>query len=415
MFRYHQPDKTCTGFHRRQKADNDESSADNRSVYNGLFILLLAVAFIFSSYSASFGSVTEKKQQLKAARVKLRGVRKNISLANQQEKDLSRQLSRTHWQLNKLKQDIGSINSGIRRSCGEIRKFRVELAAMRKKYNASQAVLQKRLKEIYLTEDVRMLNVLSGSSNLSEFTTQTDYLGRVVESDQKLINSVRMQQEAIRFKQRQLSDKYNKLLSWRGQLKLKKNSLEAIEGQRKQLLKDVEKKRDRYIQEKWDLEDHTHELETQIQDTIRNYYSGGSGSSGGGPRRSGSGNMAWPSSAPLTSDYGWRIHPVLGYSRFHTGIDLGACYGSTIKSTDSGTVIYSGWCGGYGNTVMIDHGRGVSTLYAHCSQIFVSNGQGVSKGQSVAAVGSTGMSTGPHLHFEVRVNGVPVSPWGYLK
>jgi murein DD-endopeptidase MepM/ murein hydrolase activator NlpD len=377
-------------------------------------MFILSMAFCFSVFSDSNASVKEKKMKLKSARAKLRGVRKNISIANQRERDLSRQLSRTHSQISKLNQDIGSLNSGIKKSCGEIKKFRNELVVLRKNYDASQAVLQKRLKEIYLTEDVRMLNVLSGSSNLSEFATQSDYLGRVVESDQKLINSVRMQQEAIRFKQRQINDKYKRMLSYRGELKNKRQSLEVIEGTREKLLRDVEKKRDSYIQEKWDLEDHTHELETQIQDTIRNYYGSSSGSSGG-PRRSGSGNMSWPSSAPLTSDYGWRIHPVLGYSRFHTGIDIGAGYGSPIKATDSGTVIYSGWCGGYGNTVMIDHGRGVSTLYAHCSSIYVSNGQGVSKGHTVAAVGSTGMSTGPHLHFEVRVNGVPVSPWGYLR
>ncbi len=125
--------------------------------------------------------------------------------------------------------------------------------------------------------------------------------------------------------------------------------------------------------------------------------------------------MVWPTGGPITSDYGWRIHPVLGYRRMHTGIDIGAGYGRAIKATDSGNVIHSGWCGGYGYTVIIDHGKGISTLYAHCSKIYVRRGQAVFKGSTVAAVGSTGMSTGPHLHFEVRVNGVPVSPWGYIR
>ena len=128
----------------------------------------------------------------------------------------------------------------------------------------------------------------------------------------------------------------------------------------------------------------------------------------------GTGQLMFPSEAEMTSDFGWRIHPLLGSLRFHSGIDFGASYGSTIRAADSGTVILAGWYGGYGNAVVIDHGGGISTLYGHTSKLYVSEGQSVQIGDAIAAVGSTGLSTGPHLHFEVRKDGEPVDPIAYL-
>ena len=128
----------------------------------------------------------------------------------------------------------------------------------------------------------------------------------------------------------------------------------------------------------------------------------------------GRGEMVAPSGGPITSGFGWRRHPILKRSRFHNGIDFGARYGSTIRAAHGGRVIMAKWFGGYGNTVIVDRGDGISTLYGHASEIYVSNGQRVTAGQAIAAIGSTGLSTGPHLHFEVRVNGKPVNPRPYL-
>ncbi|MGC1307261.1 MAG: peptidoglycan DD-metalloendopeptidase family protein [Phormidesmis sp.] len=127
-----------------------------------------------------------------------------------------------------------------------------------------------------------------------------------------------------------------------------------------------------------------------------------------------SGKMVMPSLGPITSQFGNRFHPVLGYSRFHAGTDFGAEQGSPILAAETGVVIFSGWYGGYGNAVILDHGGGLTTLYAHASRLNVSEGSTVRKGDVVAAVGTTGLSTGPHLHFEVRRNGEPIDPMGFL-
>ena len=128
----------------------------------------------------------------------------------------------------------------------------------------------------------------------------------------------------------------------------------------------------------------------------------------------GSGELAFPVFAPRTSGFGWRIHPILGRGRFHSGLDFGAPHGSTIRAAHGGRVIVAGWFGGYGKTVTIDRGDGLSTLYGHASELYVSEGDVVAAGQAIAAVGSTGLSTGPHLHFEVRRNGNPVDPSSFL-
>lgn len=128
----------------------------------------------------------------------------------------------------------------------------------------------------------------------------------------------------------------------------------------------------------------------------------------------GSGILAWPVNGSVTSGFGYRIHPIFHVRKMHTGIDLSAGMGTSIRAASGGTVVSAGWRGGYGKCVVISHGGGLATLYAHQSEILVTEGQSVKRGEVIGKVGSTGYSTGPHLHFEVRVNGSPVDPMGYL-
>jgi murein DD-endopeptidase MepM/ murein hydrolase activator NlpD len=125
------------------------------------------------------------------------------------------------------------------------------------------------------------------------------------------------------------------------------------------------------------------------------------------------GGLMWPTSGPITSSYGWRVHPIFGTRRLHAGIDIGAPSGQSVRAAAGGVVSFSGWMGGYGNIVLVDHGR-VTTAYAHLSSRSVGVGQSVSRGRTIGRVGSTGNSTGPHLHFETRVNGSPVNPMNYF-
>ncbi len=128
----------------------------------------------------------------------------------------------------------------------------------------------------------------------------------------------------------------------------------------------------------------------------------------------GTGRFIAPVSGWVSSPYGWRTHPIFKRRIFHTGIDIASGYGVPIRAADSGEVIFRGWWGGYGNAIIIDHGTSISTVYAHLSRIVVNKNIKVSKGTIIGYVGSTGFSTGPHLHFEVRVKGKPVNPRLYI-
>lgn len=145
------------------------------------------------------------------------------------------------------------------------------------------------------------------------------------------------------------------------------------------------------------------------QDKLESLIAERQTSSGSAP-----GILLRPVPGRISSGFGYRLHPILGTQRLHTGVDMSGGYGTTIVAAGSGTVIHAGWFGGYGNAVIIDHGGGMATLYAHQSSVAVSRGQSVSAGQIIGYIGSTGLSTGPHLHFEVRLGGTPVDPVPYF-
>lgn len=147
---------------------------------------------------------------------------------------------------------------------------------------------------------------------------------------------------------------------------------------------------------------------------IQNLLASTGSSSSGGVYPTGGGQLAWPAAGVVTSPYGYRIHPIFGDRRFHSGMDIGAPYGSPVVAADDGTVVFAGAMSGYGNVVVIDHGGGLSTAYNHLAVSNVGTGQTVSRGAQVASVGCSGYCTGPHLHFEVRVNGAAVDPMPYL-
>ncbi len=138
-----------------------------------------------------------------------------------------------------------------------------------------------------------------------------------------------------------------------------------------------------------------------------------SGGFSGGYSGKWSGHFLKPVPGGIGSGFGMRYHPILHYFRMHTGVDLHASYGEPVHAADKGLVVFADWRGGYGRCVIIDHGSGYATVYAHMSSFDVSSGQTVSRGQVIGRVGSTGLSTGPHLHFEVRINGTPVNPLNY--
>jgi murein DD-endopeptidase MepM/ murein hydrolase activator NlpD len=276
--------------------------------------------------------------------------------------------------------------------------------------------LNRRLVDIYESEQTSTLDVFLGASNVQDALDQVAFMTDIGVQDRRIateVSEAKAQVKAARAKTKKLRanvQSETKVISARTeQTRFVRNELlgarDQIATTKRQKLTDLSKltAEERAAAEEIDsLQASSAALTARIQAAQANR---GSGSPSSTPSAAG---LIWPASGPVTSPFGWR------WGRMHEGIDIGASYGSPIRAAAPGTVIYCGWESGYGNLVVIDHGGNLATAYGHQSAIAVTCGQQVSQGQVIGYVGSTGHSTGPHLHFEVRVNGAPVDPLGYL-
>ena len=269
-------------------------------------------------------------------------------------------------------------------------------------------LLKKRVRDIYINGQISYLDVLFGAKDMQDFLTRMDLLKRVIKYDYDLVKTVMDEMKEIESAQKEL-DKDQEELEPQVQDAEDKKDVMLLKKRKQQKLIDKMKNDKATLDRQYDeLMAASKEITKMIQQRQGGYaYDSGSYSGGNG-------SMSWPISGPITSPFGWRVHPITGTQKFHSGVDIGADYGVPIHAAQSGTVEYAGWVSGYGNTVIINHGGGITTLYGHNQSLAVSAGQSVSQGQVISYCGSTGNSTGPHCHFEVRQNGEPVSPYSYL-
>lgn len=248
--------------------------------------------------------------------------------------------------------------------------------------------------------------VLLESDSIGAFLQRRYYLKKLYESDRTRLSNLTQQATQLKQQQEQIEEQKNGIALLRQRQLLQKSGLEQKSKQQEVLIQRLKDNRAALEASQIQLQRDSENLTQLIQELIAK-RSANAGFSGGGPLRV-------PVAAPISSPFGWRVHPVLGTERFHSGIDFAVDYDTSIGAAAGGVVIYADWYGGYGNAVILDHGDGITTLYAHNNELTVSPGQTVQPGQVVSLSGSTGLSTGPHLHFEVRQNGEPVDPMGYL-
>lgn len=299
---------------------------------------------------------------------------------------------------NDVKGRLDKVQSDIYENTELLNKTEKELKVKNKK-------LAKRVRDIYINGQISYVDVLFGAKDFSDFLTRMDILKRIIKHDYDLIMKVKADREIVMNTKAKLEkDKADvELLVADAEIK-QKNMLDKKQAQQV-LLDKAEYDRDVSQQAYEEIMAASEEITRMIQ---RSQMVGGSYVA------SGSGAMIWPLNGPITSEFGWRTHPIFGTQRYHSGLDIGGDYGLPIVAAASGTVIHAGWISGYGYTVIIDHGGGITTLYGHNESLLVGEGESVSQGQTIAMCGSTGNSTGPHCHFEVRENGEPVSPYSYL-
>jgi murein DD-endopeptidase MepM/ murein hydrolase activator NlpD len=266
-------------------------------------------------------------------------------------------------------------------------------------------MLSKRLVALYEVGPTGYLEVLMGSTDFSDFLSRFDFLKSLVAQDITLLQSIKAQRQQYLATRAELEAQQNKLASLKGQKEDKRVQVASRAQDRELYLVKLQKERQAYEDALDELEGLSEELVKTIQEMQKSSTVNVTGTLA----------FAWPVVGRVTSAFGRRVHPVLRKVRNHTGIDIAVKSGTFVKASEAGIVLSSGWLGGYGKCVIIDNGKGYSTLYAHNSTLLSLVGQAVKKGQVIAYSGSTGLSTGPHVHFELRIKGAPQDPTKYLK
>ncbi len=363
-----------------------------------LFFLLSILLFSFSLSSTTKSKYKSKKEiesqikihqkKLKEEKIKKRSVMYELNKLDKLYNKISNELENTKLRLKKVKKDSEYLNK--------------ELDKAILKHRSRLRQLKNRLVTFYKHGNLGYSEVLLNSKDLNDFLDRSAYLRYIVSYDIKMLNEIKERQEEIKSKRDIIEQKYEEINELEKKYLQQENELLQQKKMKTELIKQIDEKIEYYEQIIRQLEKSSREIEELIQKKSKSI------------RKYSNTLQMWPLEGRINSGFGYRIHPIFRKYLHHNGIDIEGNYGDNVKAVAAGEVIFSGWYGGYGNTVIIQHSPTLSTLYAHGSRLLVSEGDTVSIGQTIMKVGSTGYSTGSHLHFEVRINGKPVNPLNYL-
>ena len=373
--------------------------------YNRYVSALLAVSLLLSpTYLSTADDLDNELQDVQGQIEESRSTQASwqaiITDIAEKLKAIQAELDEATRKLQAIKKEQDQVNLQIKQLQEEIQKAEVQL-------RARQAILNKRVRVIYMHGQLSYIEVILGANSFSDFANRLELLKRIIRSDFNLIQEIQQRKAAIEAKKVEIEKEKARLDELASEAQKVQDEVKAKKAEQQRVLDHARTQQDAAKQMEADLIARSNEIRQIIQSRMQQ-------NSGSDQIVHGNGTFIWPCNGPITSPFGYRTHPIFGTTIYHSGIDIGVDYNTPIHAADGGTVILAGWCGGYGNAVIIDHGNGLQTLYGHNTSVAVSEGQTVSQGQVIAYSGSTGYSTGPHCHFEVRRNGEAVDPMGYL-
>lgn len=371
-----------------------------RAIIAILLSFILAASSLVWADTNSMDSLKKEREQLEK---QIEQTQKSINQKNKEKKAISKQVEDLDNKLHLTEKELENIEQQLTILESQVAITKRELDRATSDAETQKELLKKRVRVMYETGSVGYLAVILDSTSFGDFITRVDYLKKIIEYDVSLLKSIKEYRDNVAQKKAQLQAEMDEKEAIRQEIESKKVDVAQAVADRskaltalKQDLKELNRLEDKLLEQSKEIEKKIISLQSKEK------YIGGV--------------LDWPVPGyyRISSPYGYRIHPILKTKKMHTGIDIAAPSGATVIAANSGTVIYAGYYGGYGNTVIIDHGGQISTLYAHNSKLLVKEGDKVTKGQTVSKVGSTGLSTGPHLHFEVRKNGKHTNPMDYL-
>ncbi len=366
----------------------------------GMCALVLSGSLSVTAQSKSKAKVSSLKQKLSSVDSKQKQLLGKLKQKKGEIKVATVEMQTVDSKLDRIAQRLDDTRDQLEASKRRQIELAQHLDVAREKVSATRENASERIRAMYMQGDEPLLAMLIRSKGIEDFAERKVLLERIAARDRSMFQEYRALMADIEAKKREQDRVVQKVQELESSQRTQKVELADVLDEKQQALNMLSQEKSALQKAYDELEAESNYLERQI----RSYQSS---NTGGVVFR---GGMIMPTNGRFSSGFGMRRHPILGYSRMHTGQDIGAKHGTPIVAAAPGKVISASYSRGYGNMVVIDHGGGVSTLYGHCSRLFVKRGENVKQGQKIAAVGSTGLSTGPHLHFEVRIKGKPVNP-----
>lgn len=392
-------------------------------VRRGMLVLLLAASFVTPAY-ATKQDVDAAKQKASSLEEEKKKVENTLKSLEGLKSDAAAYVKQLDSSLETLNQEVEQLAGQISEKEAEISRTQLELEEAKQVEAEQYDSMKLRIKYMYERGNVSMIDLLLQSEDIVQLMNRAEYIRKISEYDKKMMDEYVATKEAITAHEAALEEEHVQLLGLQEQTQAKQQSVETLLSQKSRELKNFENQIQaaegqisQYEQDIKAQEDKVKALEAEIK---RKEEEARKAAEAAGKKYNtvslGNINFIWPcpSSSRITSGFGGRSSPTEGASSNHQGVDIGASTGSAIVAAASGTVVISTYSYSAGNYVMLSHGGGVYTVYMHCSQLLVSEGQEVSQGQTIAKVGSTGYSTGPHLHFGVRSGGQYLNPLNYV-
>ncbi|MET0684895.1 MAG: peptidoglycan DD-metalloendopeptidase family protein [Solirubrobacteraceae bacterium] len=388
-----------------------------------LFVLAAAIPFalwmlipVLSDGAPLSSRIEEKKREIDKDKGRERVLTSTIAGYTDRIDTLQGDITVLQGRQDQIQADLDAKRAELARIQEDLRQERIRLVKLRAKLAAAKDALAERLVEIYKADEPDAVTVILEADGFEDLLTRAEFIDRVGDQDGRIIDRVRSAKaESIeaeadldRLEERQarvtaeVDRRLREVAAIKGQLVDRRDDFASVRSRKQSVLSDTRTHRH-------SLEGDLRALEKEQARVLARIQAAQNPSAPpAGPIRQGSGTFIWPVNGTFTSPFGYR------WGRLHAGIDIAVPEGTPIRAADSGRVIIAGWTGGYGNYTCISHSGSLSTCYGHQSRIATSVGANVGKGQVIGYSGNTGNSTGPHLHFEVRVNGNPVDPMGYL-
>jgi len=381
-------------------------------------IFVIAVIVLAAVLLVSVGAFAGKKASKKPSKVvlksklgnvqqRIREVRYKIQIKESERRTVTGQLSAIERDLSDAQEHLFDNKIKLFDAQTDLDATIKRLAVTKRQLTRRQNLLTRRIVDIYEGEDLSYMDVVLGSTNMWTFLTRSYYLQQIIHSDTSLISDIRDLKASIERDKAHQTQRVTQISALQTKLEQERNQVASLADKKQKQLDTVEHDKQLMEQALDELEQESHKIEDQIKQ-IQNAPVGKNGYQG--YERKFNGGLLFPCTGRVTSPFGYRVHPITGVYKLHTGVDISVPIGTPIHAAGDGKVIIAGWNRAYGYMVIIDHGNHVSTLYGHNSHLLVSVGEIVHQGQVIARSGSTGFSTGPHCHFEKRVDGAPVNP-----